>query len=81
MRRNAEKMPSSNAELPLHKKENNMTKERIYQLEQYTREAIADCQICGETSNNQSLAFWRGVKMVVDELKMGILKNNPEKIF
>ena len=51
-----------------------MTKERIYELERHSSDAIKECQLYGEAADDSALAFWRGVKMVVDELKMGLVK-------
>ncbi len=48
-----------------------MTKERICELERLSSEAIKKCQLYAEAADDGALAFWRGVEMVVDELKMG----------
>lgn len=49
-----------------------MTTERVNELERMAREAIDEARLLGEKSDNASLAYWRGVKTVVDELKLSI---------
>ena len=56
-----------------------MTKERIDELERYSSEAIQECQIYGKTADDSALAFWRGVKMVVDELKMDMARTGSSE--
>lgn len=53
-----------------------MTKERICELERLSSEAIKECQLYGDAADDGALAFWRGVKMVVDELKMGLARTS-----
>lgn len=55
-----------------------MTSERINELERLAASSIKECQLLGCRADNASLAFWRGVKTVVDELKMGIVMPEPE---
>ncbi len=53
-----------------------MTNERIAELDKLATGAITECLDYGQ-SDNPVLGFWKGVKMVVDELKMDI--NTPQK--
>lgn len=46
-----------------------MTNQRIWELDRMASSAIAECRRYGKRADCASLAFWRGVKMVVDELK------------
>lgn len=50
-----------------------MTKERITELDMLAAGAIAECRTYGQ-SNNHALEFWKGVRMVVDELKLDFEK-------
>ncbi len=45
-----------------------MTNERIAELDRLASDAIRECRIQGQP-DNPVLEFWKGVKMVVDELK------------
>ena len=45
-----------------------MTKERIAELDRLATDAIRECRAYGQP-DNPVLGFWKGVKMVVDELK------------
>lgn len=45
-----------------------MTNERIAELDRMASNAIRECRIQGQP-DNPALGFWKGVKMVVDELK------------
>lgn len=47
-----------------------MTNERVNELDRLASSAIEECRVLGQRADNASLAFWRGVKSVVDELKM-----------
>jgi len=58
-----------------------MTRERIDQLERDIADAIEECQLYGEAAHDPSLAFWRGAKMVVEELKMELAKTGPGEPF
>lgn len=46
-----------------------MTRERLHELDRLSSDAIKECQLCG-AADDTALAFWRGVKTVVEELKM-----------
>lgn len=46
-----------------------MTKERVNELDRLVSDAITDCQYYG-LAENHVLEFWRGAKLIVDELKM-----------
>ena len=46
-----------------------MTKERVSELDQLVSGAIADCEALGDFVENSTMEFWRGAKMIVDELK------------
>ncbi len=48
-----------------------MTNERIAELDRLATGAIAECLAYGQPDNSV-LGFWKGVKMVVDELKRDI---------
>ncbi|MCF6212297.1 MAG: hypothetical protein L3K24_16910 [Gammaproteobacteria bacterium] len=61
-----------------------MTKERLDELDRLVLDAIDDCQYYG-LAENHVLEFWRGAKLIVDELKMetgiwasSIMNNPPE---
>lgn len=47
-----------------------MTKERVSELEMLVESAIADCEQFGDLVDGHILEFWRGAKMIVDELKL-----------
>jgi len=55
-----------------------MTKERLQELDRMSSDAIKECQIF-DKENDSALAFWRGVKVVVDELNMGLKKIRTSK--
>lgn len=48
-----------------------MTKQRIAELDRLAAGAIAECASLGQ-KDNPVLGFWKGVKMVIDELKTNI---------
>ncbi len=48
-----------------------MTKQRIAELDQLAAGAIAECTSLGQ-EDNPVFGFWKGVKMVIDELKTDI---------
>jgi len=45
-----------------------MTKQRLSELDRMVSSAISDCQQYG-LADDQVVGFWRGVRMIVDELK------------
>ncbi|PCI15003.1 MAG: hypothetical protein COB71_00180 [Thiotrichales bacterium] len=47
-----------------------MTKERVYELDRLVSEAIIDCEKLDDLVDSHILEFWRGAKMIVDELKI-----------
>ncbi|VAW83701.1 hypothetical protein MNBD_GAMMA16-1206 [hydrothermal vent metagenome] len=49
-----------------------MTKERVNELDRLVSGAITDCEEFGDLVDGHILEFWRGAKMVVDELKIEI---------
>ena len=49
-----------------------MTKERVSELDQLVSGAIADCEALGDFVENSTMEFWRGAKMIVDELKIDV---------
>ena len=49
-----------------------MTTERVSELERIASDAIEEARLLGAKADNASLAYWRGVKTVVDELKMTV---------
>ena len=49
-----------------------MIKERLGELDEIATLAIAECHLVGQKADDVSLAYWRGVKSVVDELKAKI---------
>jgi len=49
-----------------------MTKQRVDELDQLVSEAILDCEEFEDLVDGHILEFWRGAKMVVDELKIEI---------
>lgn len=53
-----------------------MNSERVYELEQLANDAIEEYQCLENITCNTSLAFWLGVKSVVDEL---IMENEIKK--
>lgn len=55
-----------------------MTKERIDELDRLSSYAIKECQL-RDKADDAALAFWRGVKTVVDELKMELTEAGPHK--
>jgi len=46
-----------------------MTKERVSELDRLVSGAITDCEEFNDLVDGHILEFWRGAKMVVDELK------------
>ena len=49
-----------------------MTKERVYELDGLISGAIADCEAMDDYTEASVIEFWRGAKMVVDELKLDL---------
>ncbi len=46
-----------------------MTKDRVSELDRLVSGAIFDCEDLGDLVDGHILEFWRGAKMIVDELK------------
>jgi len=46
-----------------------MTKERVGELDALICGAIADCEALDGFAEKSIIEFWRGAKMIVDELK------------
>ncbi len=57
-----------------------MTKERVGELDRLVSGAIIDCEQFGDLVDGHILEFWRGAKMVVDELKTEIAINDKKPI-
>jgi len=49
-----------------------ITKERVGELDRLVSGAITDCEQFDDLVDGHILEFWRGAKMVVDELKTEI---------
>jgi len=46
-----------------------MTKERVDELDRLVSSAINDCEELNDFVDKHVLEFWRGAKMIIDELK------------
>ncbi|MBV1915512.1 MAG: hypothetical protein KUG72_09000 [Pseudomonadales bacterium] len=47
-----------------------MTKERVHELDGLISGAIEDCEAMDDYTETSVIEFWRGAKMIVDELKL-----------
>jgi len=56
-----------------------MTKERVGELDRLVSGAITDCKKFDDLVDGHILEFWRGAKMIVDELKIEI--GSPDEEF